>query len=129
MPGKQKGDRRERQAVELYERAGYKVERCHGVRWGRTDWYGHFDLMAVRPDRFRFIQVKSNAASGINEINQWAEMWAPDAIQYDMLVCHDREGWRLIRCWPEGDTYTTVVDERDMDCQMGDGVADHLSDD
>lgn len=124
---KSKGDRRERQAERLYQAAGYKTERSQGQRWGRTDWFGHFDLMAVRDDRLRFCQVKSNQAMGITSINQWARMWLPVGIDCDLLVCYDREGWRLIRLWPEADTYTTAVDERDQDAGMGDAVTDYLN--
>lgn len=123
---KQKGNRRERQAEKFYTQAGYKTEKSQGMRWDRTDWFGHFDLMAVRSDDFRFVQVKSNEASGISDINAWARRHGPPGIRYDMLVCHDRKGWRLIALWPEADTYTTLIDERDMDGNMGEGVLAYL---
>lgn len=123
---KEKGDRRERQARDHYESAGYKVERSQGTRWDRTDWYGHFDLMAMRPDGLVFIQVKSNQASGIQDMLNWARFWGAPGIKYDIAVCHDREGWRLIRLFPDADTYEVVVDERDQDCSMGDELTRYL---
>lgn len=123
---KQKGDRRERQAEKFYEQAGYKTEKSQGMRWDRTDWFGHFDLMAVRKDEMRFVQVKSNGARGIEDILRWAKRYLPAGIKLDMIVAHDREGWRLMHLWPDGDTYTTAVDEREMDCNMGEGVVEYL---
>lgn len=125
---RQKGYRRERQAVEIYEAAGYAVEKSVSQRHGRTDWFGHFDMMAVRPDDLRLSQIKSNAALGIADINEWARKHAPAFVNFDMLVAHDREGWRLIELDPDGDTYSVTVDERELDCQMGENVTAYLSD-
>ena len=119
---REKGNRRERQAAEIYESAGYEVERSYDQRFGRTDFFGHFDLMAVRRDGLRFVQVKSNEVQGIADVNRWARQWAPPGALFDFLVCYDREGWRLIRCWPDGDTHSTAVDERELGCDMGEGV-------
>lgn len=119
---KAKGDRRERQAESFYQAAGYKTEICRGLRWGKTDWFGLFDVMAVHPARqVRFAQVKSNGARGIHDWMAEATRIMPaEHVTLDFLVCHDREGWRVLR--PEGESYTTVLDERELDCAMGEGV-------
>lgn len=123
---KKKGDRRERQAREHYEAAGYTVERAQGTRYDRSDWYNHFDLMAFRPDGLVFIQVKSNQASGVQEMLAWVREHSPPGIRYDVAVCHDREGWRLLRLVPDADTYEVVVDEREKDCEMGELLTEYL---
>lgn len=125
---RKKGNKREREAREFYEDAGYTTERSQGTRWDRSDWWGHFDLMAMSPDELRFAQVKSQEASGIYDIIGWARQWGAPNVKFDMLVCHDREGWRLLRLLPEDETYTCVVDERDTDGNMGDGVVAYLAD-
>lgn len=124
---RKKGNRRERQARGCYEDAGFAVERCQGMRYDRSDFYNHFDLLAVRRDCIRFVQVKSNRVSGIAEINQWAREHAPDEMKFDVACCHDNQGWRLLRLFPHEETYTCVVDERDEDCSMGSLLTDYLS--
>lgn len=124
---KQKGDDRERQAITIYEAAGYEANRYYGTRFGDKDLFGHFDLIATRADGFRLSQVKSEKADGIADINAWAREHCPRGVQLDMLVVHDRAGWRLIRCYPDADTHVTVVDERERDCNMGDAVTEYLA--
>lgn len=124
---KQKGDRRERQGVGIYEAAGYEVDRYYGSRYGAKDLFGHFDLVATSGRCFRLIQAKSGQADGIAAINAWAREHCPPGVKLDMLVVHEGEGWRLIRCYPDADTHVTVVDERDRDCNMGDAVVEYLA--
>jgi Holliday junction resolvase len=126
---RQKGARREREACELYEAAGYRTERSvkSNAYDTRSDWFNLFDIMAIWPGgHLRFAQVKSNTASGVREWMEQAEGLAPPTVKLDFLVCHDREGWRLLKPAIEH-TYTTVVDERDYtDGEMGDYVAAYL---
>lgn len=124
---KQKGDDRERQGVAIYERGGYAVNRYYGHRYGDKDLFGHFDLVATRATDLRLSQVKSGQADGIAAINEWAREHCPPGVKLDMLVVHDREGWRLIRCYPDADTHVTVVDEREKDCEMGDAIVEYLA--
>jgi Holliday junction resolvase len=123
-----KGNRRERQAVEIYERAGYLVETPNYQRYENTDYWNLFDLMATRRDQLvTFAQVKANRAVGIRSFADDCAAWFDlDRVDIAMLVCHDREGWRLLKPAIEH-TYTTVVDERDYtDGEMGDYVAAYL---
>lgn len=122
-----KGKRREREAAELYERAGYETFRPQESKFGETDMFGLFDLVAVQQGQYvRFAQVKSNKASGI-------EAWMKEVVAdfpvstaaFDFLVCHDRQGWRLFEVGLQDNA--PLVDERSMDCQMGEGVVEWLS--
>lgn len=124
---RKKGNSRERQCRDCYESAGYTVEKSVSERYGRTDFWGHWDLMASRPDDFRFIQVKSEAADGIAAANAWAREHAPPWVRLDFAVVYKREGWRLIRLWPEADTHTTVVDERETAGTMGEDLTRYLA--
>lgn len=122
-----KGQRRERQAREIYEAAGYIVQPFYGRPYGETDGFSHFDLVAIRSDSMlEFVQVKSNRAKGIKNMQHEIGHWFPFAhaiARY--LVCHDREGWRLLSVLP--DKHMVVVDEREQDCKMGAGVTAHLA--
>lgn len=126
---KEKGDRNERELEEYYEQAGYKTDKCRGLRWGKTDWFGLFDLMAIKPgEKVRYIQVKSNRAQGINKWASKACRITPsEHVTLDFAVKYDYEGWRLIRV-AEGD-YETVYDERDHDCKVGEGILEFLQTD
>ena len=123
---REKGNRRERQAEEMYQQAGFKTEICRGLRWGNTDWFGLFDIMAIQGgEKVRFVQVKSNQVHKVDDWIAKARRFCPsEHVDLDYLVCHDYEGWRLIR---EGDDgYTTVYDERDDVCKMGEGLTQYL---
>lgn len=126
MDPREKGSRREREARDIYENAGYKVEKSVSQRYDRTDWYNHFDLMATRRDDFRLCQVKSNRASDVQTILDWANQYLPAWVTVDVLVCHDRDGWRLLRLLPRADRYVTVVDEREEECRMSERVTSYL---
>jgi uncharacterized radical SAM superfamily Fe-S cluster-containing enzyme len=57
-----KGCRRENQAKEELEKAGWLVYRVPPSRqWQKQeDIFGLFDLLAVKKGKFKFVQVKSN---------------------------------------------------------------------
>jgi len=122
-----KGNRREQQAISLYQTAGYRTERAVQANYGtRSDWFELFDLMAIQPsEELRFCQVKSNTASGVREWFKQAEALLPSHVELDYLVCHDRTGWRLLRPSIQHN-YETVVDERDLDVEMGDAITTYL---
>lgn len=126
-----KGTRREREAVELLQLAGYATYRPATVRFGENDVWGLFDVLAIAPDRpLRAIQVKSNRAVGIRDWCRHTRLWRAHGIRTEYWVPVDNRGWRLIRCHTDpmdgGPTETAVCDERDMDCSMGDGVVEYL---
>lgn len=127
---RKKGNRRENQAAKLYEDAGYVTERSVQANYGtRSDWFELFDIMAIRPgEELRFAQVKSNNAGGVREWFTTAETLVPPEVELDFLVCHDREGWRLLRPSDEHN-YVTVLDERKTDVPMGESVRDYLEGD
>lgn len=122
-----KGVRRERQARSIYKKAGYETEKSVGERYGRSDFFGKFDFMAVSPERVKFVQVKPKSASGIREMIEWAAENLPPYIDAEYAVYHDREGWRLIRAQPEEGSYTTLCDGRDHDKNMGVALAEFLN--
>jgi Holliday junction resolvase len=126
---REKGARREREACELYEAAGYRTERSvkSNAYDTRSDWFNLFDIMAIWPGgHLRFAQVKSNTASGVREWMEQAEGLAPPTVKLDFLVCHDREGWRLMQPHDGDQKYVTMVDERTEDGAMGEFLTQYL---
>lgn len=123
--GKKKGDRRERQAKEILEEAGWQVCTPNYDRYRNTDFFNAFDLMAMRPEeKPKFIQVKSNRAEGIQDfVERVREFVNFRSVSVEYWICHDNEGWRVLDILPENmqgnRTYRTVLDERDLDCNMG----------
>lgn len=127
-----KGKRRERECADIFEEAGFRTYRPQESKWGETDIFGLFDILAVPGPgdlgQVRLIQVKSNGARGI-------ESWAHDALAYashtvrvQFAVCYDREGWRLIDPYDTGTgvDWRTVYDEREDSHAMGGGLTDYL---
>lgn len=129
---KQKGDKRERQARRLLQRGGYLVETPNYQKYSNIDFFNMFDLMATRSDRpLRLIQVKSNKAAGIRAYANQAAAWFDlDHTDVELWICHDRQGWRVLdvreRADGAGATYTTILDERDHACNMGEAVVEWL---
>lgn len=120
---KKKGDRRERQARDILEEAGFVVENPNYSRYGNVDFFNLFDIMALKKDRkVQFVQVKSSSARGINEFSEKCSEIIPfDHINVEYWVCYDRKGWRIIDIKEDG-SYEDVFDERDKDCSMGELV-------
>lgn len=137
-----KGKRNEREAAEIYEAAGFDTFRPQESKFGETDMFGLFDILAIKPDSHtetRFVQVKTNRPEGV-------EAWVEEAYPYaglgrlvEMVVAYDGHGgphpvpkrWRLIQPEPMGDAVEPEdrVDERnDTVPAEGEGVAEYLED-
>jgi len=127
-----KGDRREREAVELYQRAGFATYRPATVQYGENDVFGLFDLLAVSPSHpsVHAVQVKSNRAAGIRAWARHTALWRRLGWRTFYLVPVDGAGWRLIEAADgahDGKTHIgDVVDERYRDCAMGERVVGWL---
>lgn len=106
---KEKGNRNERKAVDRLETQGYKTERPVETRYNRTDFFNLFDIIAVKEDSIKFIQVKSNQARGQREIAK-KSTFVPSFVDVEMWVWHDREGWRIKQLQDDG--WKTILDER-----------------
>ena len=127
-----KGDRREREAVELLKRAGYATYRPATVRFGENDVWGLFDVLAIAPDKpMRAVQVKSNRAVGIRSWARHTALWRAHGYVTEYWVPVDNRGWRIIECHKDpmdgGPTHRTVVDERDETGVFGDSVVEYLA--
>lgn len=126
MSGKRKGARRERQLRDLYERAGYETFSPQESKYGETDIFGEFDVLALgpEPEPVHLVQVKANQPASIRAWCEPALEYARDGVRVRLAVCYDREGWRFIDPVPGG--HQTVLDERDQDVPLGEGVVEFL---
>lgn len=114
-----KGSRRERQAVELYKKAGMGTYRPATVRFGENDMMGLFDLLAFSPSHgsVHAVQVKSNVAQGIRAWGRHTTLFRRLGFRTFYAVPYDRQGWRLIECETKlggGTVSRDRVDERDI---------------
>jgi len=126
-----KGTRREKEAVTLYQRAGYATYRPATVAYHENDVFGLFDVLAVSPahDAVHAVQVKSNRAAGIESWARQTWLWRRLGWRTLYLVPVDNEGWRLIEPRTDSDgrlILAGLVDEREQDCQMGEAVTAYL---
>lgn len=128
---KKKGDRRERQAREILEEAGYTVETPNSTPYPQgygVDFFGLFDFMAFRDgDKPLFGQVKSNGFRGIRSFpDDCVDKNVPfDYVDVEYWTCYDGDGWRIAEVTPEG--HTEVYDERDATVNMGEGAIQYKS--
>lgn len=122
MSSKSKGNKREREAQKLLEKAGWTVEKPVNTRFtSNKDFFHLFDRMAVKKDHpIIFVQVKSNGATGINKwmenVDNLIGLDNP-AFKFYYFVPYDYEGWRIIKV--NGETRKDVVDERKTSSEMG----------
>ena len=122
-----KGSRREREAVELMKQAGYATYRPATVTYGENDVWGLFDVLAIAPDLpLRAVQVKSNRAVGRRSWFDHTQLWRAHGFVTELWVCHDHEGWRVIRNAQRGTQ--TVYDGRDSNASMGDTLVQWMKD-
>lgn len=122
-----KGSRRERECAALFQRAGFATYRPATVRFGENDVWGLFDVLAISVHgRLWAVQVKSNRASGIRAWTRHTRLWRRHGFVTAYAIPVDGEGWRLVECTDDG-THD-LVDERDADVNMGEGVVAYLED-
>ena len=122
-----KGSRRERELVQILQKAGMATYRPATVRYGENDMFGLFDVLALSPShqKVHAIQVKSNRAVGIRKWTRNTQLFRNIGWITHYAVPVDKQGWRLLTCSSEG--IDTTVDERTEDTSMGDCIADYFS--
>lgn len=130
--GKKKGDRRERQAREILEEAGWIVETPNSTPYPQSygvDFFGLFDFMAFKDGQILFGQVKSNSPRGIRSFSddclEFDIPIAADNVTVEFWTCYDGEGWRIDEISSDG--YETVLDERDHSCNMKEKAIEYKS--
>lgn len=95
MNTRQKGRRHELECKKSLEDDGWKViisptpQRWQKMRDGGTDFFGLFDLIAIKGLLIRFIQVKSN-------VDGTGRKWKEEAAYFKQLIGSSVEIWIYI---------------------------------
>lgn len=116
-----KGSRREQQAVSIYQSAGMGTYRPATVRFGENDMMGLFDFLAFSPSHtsIHAVQVKSNAATGLQAWVRHTQLFRRLGFRTFYLVPKDGEGWLLYEAGEEPEdgrrAAKLVVDERELE--------------
>jgi len=95
---RRKGNRIERKAEKRLEKQGYETSRMPHTRYGDSDHFNLYDIIAVKPgEKVRMIQVKSNQKPNMSELKQESEDVAPfkKHVRVEAWVWHDYEGWEI----------------------------------
>ena len=119
-----KGKDNEREArLDILEEVGWETTAVKHTKFGETDFFGLFDLIAFKEgNKPLFAQVRTNRPREITSFHeQCADKQVPfDYVDVEMWTRYDREGWRIDKITPDG--ATTILDEREYDCNIGDKV-------
>jgi len=124
-----KGDRHEREAADILSDLGYRTHKKVHTRYDPGDMFELYDLIAVRTDRRPvFIQVKTNGTDGkLSEtLRRSRETLPVGHCDVEYWIRYDREGWRVLRS-KSGNDWDEIVDERQHDCNIGEGVRNNYS--
>ena len=87
-----KGRKNEIKAKKILEAAGYDVELTKSPsKWAeQQDLFGLWDLMAVKKNEIRFVQVKSNRMVYGVDLEPYLEWQCPDVCTKEIWVFKDR---------------------------------------
>jgi len=79
------GRKTEIKAVKSLEKQGWKCIKPVRVRWQPEDFFGLFDIIAVKKGKVRFIQVSAKYVTG--RTREWQDRWMA-------WKHHSKEFWR-----------------------------------
>lgn len=109
-----KGNRLEREAEEKLQEKGYQTARMPHTRYGDSDFYNMYDIIAMKPgEPFKLVQVKANQASGVNELKNDSLEAAPfKHAEVELWQKFDYEGWKIRRLNKETEDWELIEDQR-----------------
>lgn len=95
-----KGTTYERLARIELEKLGYLVERKNRSRWSGNDFWGLFDLIAIKPDgsAIKLVQVKtylSDFYKSRKQIKEWCLLNGISNISCEVWLKEPRKDWRI----------------------------------
>lgn len=105
MNTREKGRRQEFKCRDALLAEGYSVEVTKmPSKWQeQQDLFGLWDVMAVRGDQVRFIQVKSNQGASVAKQRAMAEWECPPNCSKEVWIYKDRVKEPIIKLWlPQG---------------------------
>ena len=94
-----KGNRIEKEARDILKEQGYLVEKKNTSRWESNDFWGEFDILAIRPNgsEVRLIQIKSNRSDfykARKEIKHWVDENTVTGIRCEVWLRLPKKVWR-----------------------------------
>ena len=95
MNSRSKGNKNERRAELLLKKLGYETQRAGYRRFKQNDFFGLFDILAIKPNENMLVQVKSNAKpvkKTFEDILAFANKYPQYTV--NLWVWRDRRGWR-----------------------------------
>jgi Holliday junction resolvase len=97
MNKRAKGMRAERKAAKLLMDMGYQVVRPNFNRFGYTDFFNLWDIIAVKEDSALFIQVKTNATNASpSRLKKHREFKCPPCIVKQCWLLVPRKPLKII---------------------------------
>ena len=119
---RQKGNRIERRTENLLNNKGFSTSRMPHTRYGDSDHFSLFDIIAMKPDApIKLIQVKSNSPPNLTKFKKKCLEVAPlKHAEIEIWTHYDREGFKIRRL--KGDEWKILVDERDNGMKIGEEV-------
>ena len=93
-----KGSLHEREAVQEYEKRGWKVFRPQKVsKYGTQDIFNMFDFVAISPDgsEIHFVQVKTGSTRGfLKKLKEWREKHKVKKVNWVLMVRLDARKYK-----------------------------------
>lgn len=89
-----KGSRNEKRCENDLIKEGYAVEKVKRVKFGRRDFFGLFDCIAINGERVRLIQVKSNRRADRKTRQAISAFRCPSQCFKETWTWIDRQGWK-----------------------------------
>ena len=90
-----KGNKQELRAQKELEKTGWRVQRCGYRLFQQNDFFGLFDILAIKPMTTKLVQVKSNRKPPIEEIKKILEFGNKyKQFQVEIWCWFDRKGWK-----------------------------------
>jgi Holliday junction resolvase len=98
LTARAKGQRTERKAVEELEKQGYLVYRVKGsTKFNKdVDIFSLFDILCVKPNESRLIQVKTNQKPPLEPYNKFSQTYPQ--FKCEVWVWKDRRGFDIYGC-------------------------------
>lgn len=114
MNTRHKGRKNELEAKKLLEQAEWTVLMVENPKqWNKgVDYFGLFDLIAIKGPYKKFIQIKTNRVPPFKKYNDWGKKHANEYDSVEVWVRIDRQGWKtyLVHNKSEGISINSIKD-------------------
>lgn len=108
---KRKGARTKRKCKKFYEERGWDVGDVEKTsRYAKQkDLFDLFDLIAIKGQKVKFIQVKTNKPATQKPYKEWAKKHCCHNIECVVATWYDYKNWRLQKYKKDG-----TIEEEDL---------------